>query len=115
MKSKLLKLRNMKMIDWVCVPIYIALLSAAIYNAIAHDIRMTGVILCYFALFLSWNKERSKKEQLEDATEMLTKQYEESQVLVRGLIAQNNELKEKLKNTKMQLSRIKKNGGKKDE
>ena len=105
----------MKMIDWVCVPLYIALLSAAIYNAVAHDIRMAGVRFCYLLLFYAWNKERSKKEQLADATEMLTRQYEESQVLVRGLIAQNNELKEKLKNTKMQLSRIKKNGGKEDE
>lgn len=115
MRSKLLKLRNMKMIDWVCVPIYISLLSAAIYNAVAHDIRMAGVLFFHLLLFYAWNKERSKKEQLADATEMLTKQYKESQILVRGLIAQNIELKEKLKNTKMQLSRIKNNGGTKDE
>lgn len=105
----------MKMIDWVCVPIYIAILLGAIHSVVAHDIGKAFSSICYLLLFYAWNKERTRKEQLEDATEMLTKQYEESQVLVRGLIAQNNELKEKLKNTKMQLSRIKKNGGKKDE
>lgn len=129
MKSKLLKLKQMICNSWSFILMYAVGGVSLFIGGYRHSLIESLLALAYVLTALGWHTERKKKEHalsiidgvMKNNDELMTiynklsDSYKEQQNLVGGLISENKDLKLKLKNAKMEASRLRSKGGKKDE
>lgn len=129
MKSKLLKLKQMFCNNWPFIAMYVAGGVSLFIGCYRHSLVESLLALAYVLTALGWHKEKKKSMTFSSIVdgvmenndvlitinkELSTKNQEQSN-LISGIISENKDLKLKLKNAKMEASRLRNKGGKKDE
>lgn len=124
MKSKLLKLKEMTAMDWVFVSMYAVGMVSIVHAVCARDWPDCLVSILYMLAVYGWSVTYKRmrnvtvsydavsesNDKLIVINKELTDRYNEELSLAQGLISENKELKMKLKNAKMENSRIRKGG-----
>lgn len=129
MKSKLFKFK----VDWLKEAsfylMYVAGLMSIGYNAVMHDFAHCLSSLSFVLAAYGWMVEHrlfknamsacdsisNANNELIITNKSLNDEYKQEVSIVQGLISENKELKLKLKNAKMENSRLRKKGGNKNE
>lgn len=129
MKSKLLKLKQMICNSWPFITMYAVGGVSLFIGGYRHSLIESLLALAYVLTALGWHKEKNKSITLASIVdgvmknndelitinkELSTKNQEQSN-LIGGIISENKDLKLKLKNAKMEASRLRNKGGKKNE
>lgn len=132
MKSKLLKLKEkfgkMTSSDWCFVSMYVFGSLAVGYCIAKMDLFGLFLSLSYVIAVDGWRRSVVKGKKIEAVADIalehnekltcindeLKEQFDHQLLISQGLISENKDLKLKLKNAKMENSRIRK-GGKKNE
>lgn len=129
MKSKLLKLKQMFCNYWPFISMYVAGGVSLFIGGYRHSLIESLLALAYILTALGWHKEKKKSMTLASIVdgvmknndelitinkELSTKNQEQSD-LIGGIISENKDLKLKLKNAKMEASRLRNKGGNKHE
>lgn len=114
---------------WPFIAMYVAGGVSIFAGICRHDMVECCLSVAYVLAAIGWQVERKKKEKalfiangvmknndelMQINKELSTKNHEHTN-LIGGLISENKELKLKLKNAKMEASRLRGKGGKKDE
>lgn len=129
MKSKLLKLKQMICNSWPFIAMYVAGGVSLFIGGYRHSIFESLLALAYVLTALGWHKEKTKSKKFASIAEgvmetndklitinkELSDNNKEQSGLIGGLISENKDLKLKLKNAKMEASRLRKKGGKNNE
>lgn len=129
MKSKLLKLKQMICNSWPFITMYAVGGVSLFIGGYRHSLIESLLALAYVLTALGWHKEKNKSmkfasivdgvmknnDELMTIYNKLSDSYKEQQNLISGIISENKDLKLKLKNAKMEASRLRNKGGKKDE
>lgn len=114
---------------WPFILMYAAGGVSLFIGGYRHSLIESLLAVVYVLTALGWHTERKKKEHalsiidgvMKNNDELMTiynklsDSYKEQQNLIGGLISENKDLKLKLKNAKMEASRLRSKGGKKDE
>lgn len=125
MKSKLLKLKDKTAKEWCFIFCMLVCITATCYALVIGkyiEASFAIAVLCWYKAVKELKVLRAIIDDLSKTNDVLivnnkemSDRYNEQLSVSQGLISENKELKLKLKNAKMEASRLRKNGGKKHE
>ena len=129
MKSKLLKLKQMFSKYWPFIVMYMAGCIFLFIGVWRHSFVEFVLSIAYLCSAIGWHLEKMRSVKLTSISDgvmenndklitinkELSDKNKEQFDLIRGLISENKDLKFKLKNAKMETSRLRKKGGNNNE
>lgn len=115
--------------DWCFVIMYLTGFTMSFVSGVKHDWYLSIISVAFLFAVCGWNKSVNftrklidtndsmlkTNNELLDINEKLKSLDKEKDNLIQGLISEVNELKYKLKNSKMESARLRNKGGRRDE